>query len=208
MRARVVVVALGAVVVLAAAFAVAGRGDATAAQPSPRARASASLRDPGTVPATVRAVAERGAIATGGDPATARSSIRPLRTGLGLLKHSLYAFKAAPDSRCLLLSSRGMTCSRTPNPELPGLVWMVAGGYPQGAIGNAGEIPSAFVGVVDDSVARIDFTANGLPTLVPIENNSLYVELPLHASPRETMEVALSYEDGTRRTLMLHDPRL
>lgn len=198
----------------AAVAVVAQQGDAAATDnygqwsPGANARVSALEAAPQAVPASVRATAEHGARQTGGDPALAAASIRPLQVGLGRLNHGLYAFRPAAEATCLVLSGRGMTCPAADKSDTPGLVWMVAGGYPAGAIGNDLEVPSAFVGVVDDSVSSVSFTSNGETKRVPIKRNSVYVELvPPESGAHWTMEIAITYRDGTTRMLPLHDPR-
>jgi hypothetical protein len=144
---------------------------------------------------------------TNGDPDLAITSLRELRTGLGLGAASLYAFEHPNGAVCLVLWKRAGTCPTASDASLPGVEWLVAGGYPTMVAGSHVEVPSAFVAIVDARVRSISLVSGDSQRVLPIVNNAAFVELtpPPNNQPWDA-RVEVVYGDGSHSSTALPDP--
>jgi hypothetical protein len=159
-------------------------------------------------PDLVQAV-RRTALATNGDPNLAVDSLRELRTHLGIAgRDSILAFKHPNGAVCVVVWKRAATCPTAGEASLPGVEWLVAGGYPASVAGRQIDLPSAFVAVVDASVHSVALVTDGSPKVLPIINNAVYVELmpPPEGQPWD-VRVDVESEDGSHRSIAVPDPR-
>lgn len=153
--------------------------------------------------ATVTRVAKE----TGGSAASALSTLRELRTGLGASRASLYTFSPGEGALCLMLWNRSAACPTAPSNPTPELLWLVDGGYPAGNSSGIAAAPPSLAGLVTDNVRAVTFISNGARTRLPLVHNSFFVELqaPGAGLPWAT-KLDVAYRDGTVATVDIPDP--
>ena len=158
------------------------------------------------IPAAVSEHATLAAARTGGDPGRAARSLRTLRVGAGAAREAVYAFSPAQGATCLIVGSRSVACPTNHNVDHAGVLWVVSGGMPAKA--NSAAIPTSLVGVVADNVVAVRVTSNGEPVDAPVVNNAFYYDLAEPAPGASwTIEMRVSYADGTEKVVPISDPR-
>lgn len=158
------------------------------------------------IPAAVVEHATFAAARTGGDPELAARSLRTLRVGAGAAREAVYAFSPADSATCLIVGSRSVACPTNHNVDHAGVLWVVSGGMP--ATTNSAAIPTSLVGVVADNVVAVRVVSNGETVDAPVVNNAFYYDLVEPASGEPwTIELRVSYADGTVKVVPIVDPR-
>ena len=205
MRSRSLIVALavvagsGALVVAAGGFQPKPTG--RSARPwapginAPVAAMNRLPRDPATpseAVAEVRDFAER----SGGSAATATLTLRTLRNDLGPRAGTIHAFSPDGSTVCLMHWRFGSTCPSAASTPIPGVLFMVSGGYPAWARSDGVAVPSALVGIAADNVRSVTLIEDGVARPAELLNNAFY--LPVKDGPADHAwdEFRVEYDTG------------
>ena len=159
------------------------------------------------VPAGVLAVVRRAASVTGGDEATAVTSLRLLRSDLGALHSDFYAFDPSRGTAvCYIVTERAGVCPTAASSFPPGIEWAIGGGYP--AWSEHGYVPPDIDGIAGDDVRSVSLISNGVEIPLEIVNNAFYKELDMPAVGTPwNLELRVTYANGASKTISVPDPR-
>ena len=158
-------------------------------------------------PAPLLKAASRMLEVTSGEHEEALGTLRKLRGGLGLEELSIYALRRADGLPCMIVWRRTANCAETMTDAAhPGVLWMVAAGYPAWARADGVALPSALVGLVADDVRAVSFVENGSERPVEIVNNTFFTDLDESDAENKWNELRIEYASGTTRTVRVPTP--
>ena len=144
---------------------------------------------------------------SGGEHEAVVGTIRKLRSGLGRDEVSIYALRRSDGLPCMVVWRRSADCAGTvADAGHPGVLWMVAAGYPAWAMADGVPVPSALVGLVADEVRAVTFVGNGSERPVEIVNNTFYGELEAPDSGSTWEELRIEYASGMTRSIPVPTP--
>jgi hypothetical protein len=159
-------------------------------------------------PALVLDAAQRQVTMTsGGEHEAVLGTLRKLRSGLGRDEVSIYALRRSDGLPCIVVWRRSADCAGTvADAGHPGVLWMLAAGYPAWARADGVPVPSALVGLVLDEVRAVTFVGNGSERPVEIVNNTFYGELEARGSGSTWDELRIEYASGMTRSIPVPTP--
>lgn len=145
---------------------------------------------------------------SGGEQEAVVGTLRKLRSGLGRDEVSIYALRRSDGLPCIVVWRRSADCAGTTGADAahPGVLWMLAAGYPAWARTDGVPVPSALVGLVADDVRAVTFVGNGSERPVEIVNNTFYGELEAQGSGSTWDELRIEYASGTTRSIPVPTP--
>jgi len=138
----------------------------------------------------------------GGDASAARSSLRLLRADLGTTHASIYAFVPADGAVCIVLSSRQGGCFESARAATPSVYPILSPGGP-GYAGYSDDVPAAVAGVVGDDVASLALVDGDRMSAIGIKNNAFFQELDEPPMAGFSVDLRVSYADGSTKTITL-----
>lgn len=171
----------------------------------------ANLSEAGKLPVVtapggeLAAVIQKTASATGGDPSVALSTLRLLRSDLGVTHAALYTYAPSDGAVCVVLWQRQGTCPTAGSSETPGVELILSPGGP-GYVGQSDNVPPAIGGVASDLVQSVALVDNGIETALPIENNAFFTDLHEPPNATFTVDVVIHYKDGSTINRTLTQP--
>jgi hypothetical protein len=139
---------------------------------------------PSQVPVEVRRFVAWAADASHISNETALARLKLLRSGVGSVRGSLYAFIGGAGEPCLFLTHYGGTCGAAGSNAS---AWVIGGG---GQNGN----PDILVGLAPDDVTRVTLTVDGRSVPVSLNQNVIYAQF---ATGGTSAEIATTRVDGT-----------
>jgi hypothetical protein len=170
-------------------------------------KALSRLPAPANVPADVLSIVRRTASVTGGDEAVAVTSLRLLRSNLGVTHSDFYAFRPSTGNAvCSFVTGRGGVCPTASSSTTSGIEWAIGGGYPAWA--EHGYVPPSIDGIASDNIRSVTLISNGVEIPLEIVNNAFYkdLDMPPDGTPW-SLEIHIVYANGAEKREAIPDPR-
>jgi hypothetical protein len=123
------------------------------------------------------------------DVGRAMRDLHVFRTGLGVERLNVYAFRNDLGSPCVVVGDFTGFCAKRPTDGTPGLHWAIGGGTKTS--------PSRLVGVASDDVTSIELVVDRQNIPVSLENNVVFGEFPADAT---NASVTIRRADGAQNS--------